>query len=423
MIDFMRGDIIVGLDIGTRSVRMAAGQVVMTGGREQLHILGAVEVPSEGMKKGVVLNVEDVVSGISMCRERLERLIGMPVENVYTSINGSRILCQESRGLVGILKPNGEIDEEDKSRALEQAQTIIVPPNYEILHVIEKGYSVDGQPNIKDPVGMTGIRLEVNALLIETPLTNLKNLTKCIFRAGININDIVLGIISDTELVLTSRQKDVGAIVINIGAATTGVAVYEEGELVHVAILPIGSDYITQDINLVFKTSYLEVAEKLKVRHGSASSRNISKKDEIDISAEDDGGAEAISRKALADIIEARVEEIFSKVNSELKKINRIGLLPAGAILCGGGAKLEGIIEVAKRELKLPATVGYPIDVSSVSEKINDPAFITALGLIKWGSERQGVPKDVLQGIFSTIKRWFDVVVSKTGDSLKIIFK
>ena len=217
----MTQNIIVGLDVGTRSVRMAAGQLVSAGGREQLHILGAAETPSEGMKKGAVLNVEDVVSSISLCRERLERLIGLPAENVYASINGSQILSATSRGLVGIMNPNGEIEQKDTERALEQAQTIVMPSNYEILHVLPKGYSVDGQPNIKDPIGMTGIRLEVDTLLVQAPRTNLKNLTNCVFRTTMHVNDVVLGVLANAELVLTPRQKDVGAVVINIGGSTT----------------------------------------------------------------------------------------------------------------------------------------------------------------------------------------------------------
>ena len=382
-------NIIVGLDIGSGAVRMAAGEVVMTGDKEQLHILGAVEVPSEGIKKGVISNIEDVVSSISMCRERLERLIGMSVESVYVSINSSQILCQESKGLVSVARANGEIDQNDVNRALEQAQTIATPSNYEILQVMPIGYSVDGQPNIKDPIEMTGIRLEVDTLLIQVPSTHLKNLTKCIHRTGLNINDVVLGILANAENLLTPRQKDVGAVVIDIGASTTSMAVFEEGDLLHIATLPIGADYITQDINLCFKMS-LDIAEKIKIKYGSSNPKSISKKEEINLKEEGYIEDEIISQRALAEIIEARVEEIFSKINEKLKEVGRSGLLPAGAVLCGGGAKLKGIIETAKKELKLPATLGYPLDISSVSEKIGDPAFTAAISLVKWGSADAG---------------------------------
>ncbi len=399
---------------------MAAGQLILKGDKEQLHILGACEVPSGGMGKGgTIANPEDVVSAISTCRERLERLIKLSVEKVWASINSSQLLCQESRGLVGVSKSNGEIIAEDVERSVEQARTIATPSNYEILHVIPRGYSVDGQLSVKDPVGMTGIRLEVNTLLIQVPSVHMKNLTKCVHRTGLNIEDLVLSILANAEVVLSPRQKEVGVVVINIGAAMTSMAVFEEGDLMHVAVLPIGSDHITRDINLCFKTS-LETAERLKLKYGSASSKNISKKDEISLAEEELSEEEAISRKALAEIIEARVEEIFAKVNGELKRVGRLGLLPAGAVLCGGGAKLEGIMEVAKKELRLPTSIGCPADISSISEKINDPAFGTAIGLVKLGSEAQGV---TVEGIGAAIKSFFAKIYGSVMKGAKGIWK
>ncbi|MFA5133195.1 MAG: cell division protein FtsA [Patescibacteria group bacterium] len=418
----MSENIIVGLDVGSRFVRMVAGQMVLTGDKEQLHVLGAVEVASQGINKANITNIEDVVSSISVCRERLERLIGIPIENIWVSINNSQFLCQNSRGLVGVTKPNGEIAPDDVDRAIEQARTIATPSNYEILHVMPKGFSVDGQPNVKDPIGMTGIRLEVDTLLIQVPSSHLKNLTKCVHRTGLNIEDVIFSALANAEAVLTYRQKEVGAVVINIGGATTSVAVFEEGDLVHVAVLPIGSDYITQDINLCFKIS-LELAERLKLKYGSASPKNISKKDEINLADEGFGEEEAISRKALSEIIEARVEEIFSKVNNELKKIGKFGLLPAGAVLCGGGAKLDGIIDVAKKELRLPVTIGYPLDISSLSEKIGDPGFSTAIGLVKWGSELQDPADDFFKKVFSNIKKAAGKITGSAMGGLKNIWK
>ncbi|MFH1193724.1 MAG: cell division protein FtsA [bacterium] len=400
----MPENIIVGLDVGSRSVRMVAGQMVLAGEKEQLHILGAVEVASQGINKGNISNIEDVVSAISTCRERLERLVGVPVENVWVSVNSSQFLCQSSKGLVGVAKPNGEIAPEDVERAILQARTIATPSNYEILHVVPRGFSVDGQPSVKDPVGMTGIRLEVDTLLIQVPSGHLKNLTKCVYRTGLNIDDVIFGALAGAEAVLTYRQKEVGVVVVNIGAAMTTVAVFEEGDLAHMAVLPIGSDYITQDINLLFKIS-LELAERLKVKYGSASPKSISKKDEINLAEEGLGEDDAVSRKVLAEIIEARVEQIFGKVNAELKKVGKAGLLPAGAVLCGGGAKLDGIIDVAKKELRLPVTIGYPIDISSLSEKIGDPAFATAIGLVKWGSEFSDPAADWFKKIWNPIKK------------------
>ena len=383
----MAENIIVGLDIGSGSVRMVAGELVESQDKEQLHILGAVEVPSQGMAKGGnISNLDDIVSSISICRERLERLIDMPIENTWIGVGNSDIICQASKGLISINKLHGEIDGEDIEKAIEQARTVATPSNYEILYVVPKNYSVDGQLNVKDPTGMTGVRLEVDTILIQAPLTHLRNLSKCIHRTSLDIDDLIFSILANAEVVLTPRQKELGVVVVNIGATTTSLAVYEEGDVVHIAVLPLGSDLITQDIALILKTS-LDVAENIKVKYGTLNVKNISKKDEINLADEGAPEEDFISKKFVAEIIEARVSEIFAKINLELKKIGRQGLLPAGVILSGGGVKLEGMTDLAKKELKLPVSIGLPLNITSASEKINDPAFTVAIGLIKWGSE------------------------------------
>lgn len=420
----MPNNIIAGLDVGSRFVRMAAGEIVPAGDKDKIHLLGAVEVPSEGMRGGIVSNIEDVVSSISVCKERLERLIGMPIESVYASLNTSQVLCQESKGLASISRSSGEIEQEDVDRAIEQAQTIAIPSNYEILHILPKGYSVDSQSVVKDPVGMTGIRLEADVILVQIPVNYSRNLKKCIHRTTLEIDDIVFGIFADSEMVTNHRQKDVGVAVINIGASTTSLAVYEEGDLLHLAVLPIGADYITHDINLCFKLSSLDIAEKLKIKYGCANSKIVSKKDEIDLTSNGFDEDAVISRKDLSEIIEARVEEIFSKVNVELDKIGRAGILPAGVILCGGGAKLEGAVDIAKRELRLPTVIGCPQDdISSVSDKINDPSFITAISLIKWGSESFEEAGGGMDDFMGRIKNISSKGIGLIKDNFKTIWK
>lgn len=408
----MSQEIIVGLDIGSRAVRMAAGQLVLTGDKQKLQIIGAAEVESAGIVGGAISNVEDAVSAISSCRERLERLIGIPVESAWIGIGHHQILCQESRGLVGIARVSGEIEPSDAERAVEQSRMVATPSNYEILHVVPRSFSVDGQQGIKDPAGMTGVRLEVETLIVQISTSHIKNLTKCVYRTGLEIEDLVLGILANAEAVLTQKQKDLGAAVINIGDATTGLAVFFEGDMIHTAVLPIGSFHITRDIALGAKLP-LEVAEKLKVEYGSASSRAVSRREEISISEDEE---EMISRKYLAEIIEARVEEIFSYVNNELKKIGKEKILPAGAVLCGGGAKLEGIVDIAKKILKLPVSLGYPIDISSISDKVGNLSFGTAVGLVKWGAN---FAQDSSPQIFQKAKK----AMEKIGGSFSGIFK
>lgn len=372
------------MDIGSTAIRMVVGEWPKN--ESKIRIIGAVEGPSKGISKGVVVDADDAISAISAVLEKAERMVGQAVSHAWVGINGSHIVTAESRGVVAVSKVNGEIREADVERVIDNAKSVATPPNYEILHVIPKGFTVDSQASIKDPVGMTGIRLEVDTQIIQGLSAQIKNLSNCIYRTGLEIDDLVLSILATAESVLTNRQKDLGAVVINMGGRTTSLAVFEEGDLLHTAVIPIGSDHITNDINLLFRIS-IDTAEKIKVREGSCLSKEFKRADEMKFSAV--GGIEEgyFSKKQVAEVIEARVEEIFQFVDKELKKIGKSGRLPAGAVITGGGAKLDGIVEVAKKSLHLPATIGYPHDLVSSLDKVSDPSFTTAVGLALWGNQ------------------------------------
>jgi cell division protein FtsA len=396
----MNEDIIVGLDIGSQAVRVAVGQAMpVEEGREGIHIIGAIEVPSEGVNKGNVTSIEDAVTSISRALEQAERLTGLPMGRAWVGINGTHINCQESRGVIPVARGDNEIREDDIDRAIEAARTVAVPANSEILHVLPRGFTLDGQRGIKDPVGMTGVRLEVDALIIQGQTTQIKNIAKAIHRTGIDIDDMVLSILATSDAVITAKQKDLGVAVVNIGASTTGLIVFEEGDVLHAAVLPIGAAHITSDIAIGLRTS-IEVAEKAKLRYASAAPEEINKKEEINLA---DLGAveeEIVGRRFIADIAEARVSEIFEKIDDELRKIGRSGMLPAGVVLTGGGARLHGIVEAAKKNLRLPASLGTPIGVTSVVERVNDPAMSTAIGLVIWGHNTMA---QVHQGKFGQV--------------------
>ncbi|MBP6859300.1 MAG: cell division protein FtsA [Candidatus Magasanikbacteria bacterium] len=381
-----QGNLISGLDIGSNFVRMVVGQVVgKENNQEELQILGAAEFPSEGVQKGVISSIEDVVSSISATLERVERMVGVPVDSTWVGISGLHILSQSSKGVIAVSKANNEITEEDVSRAIEAARSIATPLNYEVLHVLPKQYTVDGQTGIKDPSSMTGVRLEVDTQIILGSSSQIKNLTKAVYRAGLDIEDLVLSIIATAETVVTKRQKELGVMVVNLGGSTTSVAVFEEGQLVHTAIIPIGSQLITNDVAVGLRTS-VDIAERVKVEYGDCRPDLGSKKEEIDLFELGSGEHELVKKKYLTEIISARVEEILQKVDSELRKIQRSGLLPAGVVFTGAGAKLPGLVELSKKVLRLPANLGYPINVISVTDKVNDLGFATAVGLVKWGS-------------------------------------
>ncbi len=381
----MADEIITGLDIGSSTIRVAVCKIA-TGedGAPHLHVVGAVSSPSAGMHKGAVSSMEDAVSSISKALEKAERMTGAGLNSAWVSIAGQSIVVQESRGVVGVSRPQGEIQEDDVERAMEAARTVATPSNYEILHVIPKSFTVDGQRGIKDPVGMNGIRLEVDAVIIEALSSHIKNLTKGVYRTGLDIDDLVYAPLATAEAVLTQRQKELGACVVTIGSATTSMAVFEEGDLLHTAVLPLGGDHVTNDIAIGLRTS-IDVAEKVKLAYGHAVPDAVDRKHQFALR---DFGAEAedvVKRRFVAEIIEARMEEIFEAIDGELRKIDRSGMLPVGVLFTGGAMKLEGSVEVAKRVLRLPCAIGTPIGMTSVIDEAHDPAFATAIGLSAWG--------------------------------------
>ncbi len=415
----MKGNIIAGLDIGSTEVRVVVGQQVTNETGEQLQIIGAVSAPALGINRGVVNSIEDATSSVSACLERAERLVGVPISNVWVGINGPNIKSEKSRGVVAVSRSNNEIGEEDVARAIEAAQALSVPPNYEILHVIPVKFTVDNQEDIKDPLGMTGVRLEVETLVIQGLSSLIKNLTKAVYRTGLEINDLVLSPLSAAEAVIGSKQKELGAALINIGLSTTSLAVFEEGELLHTAILPIGSEHITSDLAIGLRCP-INLAERIKLEYGNAKPEQYGKKDEVDVKdlAAEEGVEEeemVISRKYVAEIIEARVEEIFEKIDNELKKIDRSGMLPAGVFLIGGGAKLDGITEVAKKRLRLPACLGSNRNIFTAIDKVNDLNFLTALGLVAWGNKMTTAKSTSWSG--------GGEAVAQTIDKIKKLFK
>jgi len=414
----MAEEIFAGLDIGSHAVRIAVGKKVPSADdKDQIHIIGAVEVPSQGVNKGMISDIENAVSSVSKALEQAERITGLPLNTAWVGISGNHIISQESRGVIGVARTDTEIREEDVERALEAARTVATPTNYEIIHVIPKSFVVDGQRGIKDPVGMNGIRLEVDALIIQGLSSQIKNLTKTVYRTGLDIEDLVFSILATAEAVVSARQKELGVCVVNIGASTTSLVVFEEGDVLHTAVLPIGCDHVTSDIAIGLRTS-IEVAEQIKLRYAACLPDEISGKEKINLSEVGADEDELVGRKFIADITEARVQEIYELINRELSKVDRAGMLPAGIVLTGGGAKLNGMLDAAKRELALPASLGTPIGVSSVIDLANDPAMSTAIGLALWGHNIRGTSSGGFGQMFTKFKG-----LDSVTKSLKKIFK
>ena len=378
-----RSNIVVALDVGTSKVRtIIAAKPAVNETKPQ--IIGVGEANTAGMRKGLVIDIEEVVSSINESVEQAERMAGIPVEGAYISVGGGDVISQTSKGAIAVGRADGEVTRDDITRAINAAQAISIPNNREVFHVIPRKFSLDNQSDIKDPMGMTGVRLEADCLIIQGSSPHLKNISKCVYQAGINIEELVLSPLAAQMATLTKRQKELGVVLVNIGGGTTSVAVYEEGELLHIAIIPIGGNNITNDIAIGLRTS-VEVAEEVKIKYGSCQPQEISKKDEVDLSKFDKNEENVVARLHVAEIIEARMEEIFKLVNKELKAVDRDGMLPAGAVIVGGSSKIMGCIDLAKSVLKLPTQHGFPKEMTGIVDKVDEPGFITALGLIYWG--------------------------------------
>jgi cell division protein FtsA len=412
----MAEKLFTGLDIGSSTIRVVVTQVMTDSeGRDSLSVVGAVSVPTEGMSRGAVSSIEEVVSSISKALEKAERMTGYAIGSANISIAGQHIVVHESRGVVGVSRADNEIQESDLVRAIEAAQMVVMPANYEILHVLPKSYAVDGQKGIKDPVGMTGIKLELDAMIILTIASQMKNLTKAVHRTGLEIDDLIYAPLATSEAVLNRKQKELGVCLVDIGATSTGLIVYEEGDILHTAIIPIGSDHITHDIGLGLRAS-LDVAKNIKHEVGNASPSQVSSDTVYSLTDFGSQVEEEFNLKFLAEIINARVEELLEAVDVELRKVDRSGMLPAGVVLTGGGMHLPGVLEVAKKTLRLPAEIGIPNKVTSVIDEVNDPAYATAIGLAMWGFANHGNTKKMwhfdlkqfkklLQGFVKIIKK------------------
>ncbi len=372
---------IVGLDIGTTKVTAVAGQVQ----EGMIQIMGIGSASNSGLRKGAVVDIEETVSSISSAVEEAERSSGIPIETCYASISGNQLISLDSKGIIAVSRADGEIADSDVERVLEAAKSVALPPNNEIIHIVPKMYVVDGQAGIKDPTGMSGIRLEVQAHVIGILTPALKNLSKAITQAGLDIDGIVYSGAASAKGYLSKKQKEIGVILIDIGASNTSIVVYEEGTLIHSKVIPVGANHITNDIAIGLKIG-LEAAEKIKLREISAEIDEIKETEKVDLSKYDKNEKEKPNRRYVCEIAEARLNELFGMIKDELKLIERDEMLPAGAVLVGGGAKLNGLPQYVKKTLGLPAQIGHLVfEVSGIVDKIDDPEYACAVGLMLWG--------------------------------------
>ena len=394
------------LDIGSSFVRVVVAEIIPG---EKPRVVGVGKTPSLGMRKGVIIDLEDVSKSIKSSMEDAERMSGVRIEDVYVAVGGGHLKCMSTKGVVGVSRADGEVTEEDVERVIDSSQAVNVTHNYEILHIIPQSFTLDDQKGIREPVGMTGVRLEMKGVVVVGFTPYLRNIAKCVNRAGMDLNGFVAAPLASAKAILNKRQRELGVVSVDIGGETTSVAIFEERELIYLSVLPIGANHITNDVAIGMRTA-IDVAEKAKLKFGSAIPGEIDKKEKINLaslSSEEEG---VISRHHIAEIIEARVEEIFQMVEKELKKVNRSGLLPAGAVLTGGGSCLYGMVDLAKENLKLPAQVGFPDGLSGLVDKIDDPSCSVAAGSVLWIMEEghQAEPSSVTSLTKNDFAKKFD---------------
>lgn len=365
----------VGIDIGTTTIRCVVGHIDATTGAPT--IVGVGQAPNSGMRKGVVANLTGPAQAIDDALGEAERMSGYQVDAATISINGSHILSTKADGMIAVGAMDHEIVSEDLNRIEEVATLGKIPANREILEVVPHSYRLDGQDNIKDPLGMTGTRLEIMANVVSALTPHLANLQKSADMAKVHPNSIVPSVLAASRAVLNEQQIENGVAAVDLGGATTSVAIFEEGDLQYVAVIPVGGTNITNDLAIGLKTDP-EIAEKVKLAHAVATARSEAE----GISVKHDGEVFSFSSSDIDEIVEARLEEIFDAVHKELKKAGRAGQLPSGVVLTGGTAKLKGMAEYAKNKLGLAARIGKPSGFGGVAENIEEPQFASVIGLM-----------------------------------------
>lgn len=374
-------DIVVALDLGTGMVTTLVGAVSE---EDRVEVIGVGQAQSTGMKKGVVINIEETVRSIEMSVEEAERMADIDVDSVYIGLSGAHIASHNSRGVIAVAGADREISHEDVERVIEAARAAQVNSNREVIHIISREFIVDDQSGIKDPVGMSGMRLEADVHIVTGAATAVQNILKSVQKAGLQVRDVILSSLASSESVLTGDEKALGVLLLDMGAGTTDICLYVNGSVAFSSVIPLGGDHITNDIAVGLKTP-TSSAESIKKLHGCALVSMVEDKELIEVPVTGGDKVRALPKKALCEIIEPRVEEIFRFVQEEVQKFGEGEMIPAGCVLTGGTALLNGMDRIGSEVLGIQVRIGHPVRVSGLSDKVKSPAFATSLGLLQYG--------------------------------------
>jgi cell division protein FtsA len=403
------------LDLGTTKICVVIAERVAAG---RLRVIGIAQQPSEGLRRGVIVDAEKTVKAIGEAIRQAELMAGVEVGSVYAGIAGEHIASLNSSGMVAVGDSGGRIGVLDREKVLEVASAVKVPVDREVLHVLPQEFLVDGKRGIPDPVGMYGVRLEANVHVVTGAVTAVQNITRSILRAGVDVRDIVLEPLASNYAVLDADERQMGVCMIDIGGGTSDVVVFAQGGLRHSGTIGLGGQNVTNDVGIGLRTSWAE-AERIKCAHGAALVDIVDAQEQIEVAGVGERAATPVSRRDLADIIEARMEEIFMLARRQIFAAMPNAVLGAGIVITGGGAQVEGAVELAERVFAAPARLGSPVGLEGMAESIGNPPYATALGLVLYGAEHQGGMADIevrtmvedhFDSVFGRMKKWLQTL-------------
>jgi cell division protein FtsA len=401
--------LIVGLDIGTSKVLAIVGEVSPAG---EVEIIGVGHHPSRGMKKGVVVNIESTVQSIQRAVEEAELMAGCQIHSVFAGIAGSHISSFNSHGIVAI--KDKEVGPGDVERVIEAARALAIPADQKVLHILPQEFIIDKQEGIREPIGMSGVRLEAKVHIVTGAVSAAQNIIKCVRRCGLEVDDIILEQLASSMSVLNDDEKELGVCIVDIGGGTTDISVFTDGAIRHTAVIPIAGDQVTNDIAVALRTP-TQNAEDIKKKHGCALTQLAHREDTIEVPSVGDRAPRKLSRQTLAEVIEPRIEELYGLIQAELRRSGFEDVLGSGIVLTGGSAKMEGMVDLAEEVFHMPVRLGVPQYVGGLKGVVQNPIFATGVGLVLYGAKqragsRYGVPARPgagVKGLVGRMRQWF----------------
>lgn len=401
-------NLVVGLDIGTTKVVSLVGEIKPDG---ELEIIGIGSHPSTGLKRGVVVNIESTVQSIRRATEEAELMAGCEIRSAYTGIAGSHIRSLNSHGIVAIR--DSEVTAADVERVIDAAKAVAIPADQKIIHILPQEYIIDHQEGIREPIGMSGVRLEAKVHMVSGAVSAAQNIVKCVRRCGLEVGDVILEQLASSHSVLTDDEKELGVCIVDIGGGTTDIAIFTEGAIRHTAVIPIAGDQVTNDIAVALRTP-TQAAEEIKLRYASAVTEFADHNQMITVPSVNERPVRKISSKALADVVSARYEELFTLVRNEIRRSGFHDMIAAGVVITGGASKVLGAVEAAEGVFGMPVRLGAPKYIKGLSEVINNPIYSTGVGLLlhgyhlqREGNNRSSTFNDSMKGMLQRMKSWF----------------